>query len=379
MFVDSDKLVFQCDTDAKSGTIKDTFRICEKTFPEGLPLNEFRIGYQWLEPVAHGNHVVMGPFKESAAMLADPSTGKATAGFKMDTLDVYDAWLATENERGGVTVGELTGQQMQLADLPISPLLHIEAAEFSPDGRFLAYSSRSRSVIWDVDAHKRVALMRPFRRVRFSPDNVMFAQYREMQGQPGANYQVDLKTGKAVAGAPYAAEQSQLGDVLFTYKPLDPANETSNVNLEVADGATGAQLWSRHYPAGEPTIRESEDGTVVLSMPVSDSAAQADINHPKAKLVKSSDWMNEWVSHAFFVEVVDSHTGAVRQEIEAPQESDWNQEDRRWADDYGDFLVVHGNNNDCTIYRASDGERVGAFFGRVIAGEGKLPPTAIRK
>ena len=372
LFVDSNKLIFQCDQDAKTGTIKDTFKICESTFPDGLPLNQFKIGYQWLEPVTRGNHVLMGPFKEAAAMLADPSTGKATAGFKLDTLDVYDPWLATENERGGVSVGELTGQQMQSADLPISPLLNIEGADFSPDGRFLAYSSRSRSVIWDLDTHKRVALMRPFRRVHFSPENVMYAQYRDMQGQPGANYQIDLKTGKATAGAPYAAEQRQLGDVLVTFKPLDPAFEVVNTNLQVADGATGAQLWQRRFPADEPTMRESEDGTLVLSTPISDSVAQADINHPKAKLAKSSDWMNEWVSHALFVEVIDSRSGTIRQEFQVPQESGWDEQDRRWADEFGDFLVVHGNHNDSTIYRASNGERVGAFFGRVIAGDGKL-------
>ena len=54
-----------------------------------------------------------------------------------------------------------------------------------------------------------------------------------------------------------------------------------------------------------------------------------------------------------------------------------NEEDRRWAEEYGDFLVVHGNHNDSTIYRASNGERVGAFFGRVIAGAtGKLGLSA---
>ena len=321
LFVDSNKLVFRCDQDYKSGTIKDTFRICENSFPDGLPLNQFKIGYQWIEPVSRGNHVLIGPFKEAAAMLADPSTGKATAGFKLDTLDVFDPWLATENDHGGINVGQLTGQPMQSADLPISPLLEIEDGAISPDGRFLAYSSHSRSVIWDLDTHKRVALMRPFRRVRFSADDVMYAQYRDVQGQPGANYQIDLKTGKAVAGPSYAAEQRQLGDVLITFKPTDPSNENWNTNLQVADVASGVQLWSRHFPADEPTIRESDDGTMVFSFPISDSVAQSDINHPKAKLLKSSDWMNEWVSHALFVEVVDGHTGAVRQELQVPQEA----------------------------------------------------------
>ena len=371
VFVDSDKLVFLCDHGAKSGTIKDTFQVCETTFPDGLPVNNFKIGYQWLEPISKGSHVLMGPFKQAAAMLADPSTGKATAGFKVNTVDVYDPWLATETEGGAVAVSELAGGHAQSAELPTTPLLDIEAAAFSLDGHFLAYSSPSRSVIWDLETHKRVALMRPFRRVNFAADGTMFAQYRPTGEQAGSNYQIDLKTGKATEGAKFALEQYQAGDVMVAFQPRDPTNESSNVDLQVADRTTGAQLWSRHYPSDPPTVHQSEDGTLLLTLPISADAAQADINHPKAKLIKTSDWMNEWVSHAFFVEVVDSHTGAVQRELEVPQEAGWDY-DNRWADLYGDFLVVHGNHNDSTIYRAANGERVGAFFGRVIAGDGKL-------
>jgi hypothetical protein len=33
---------------------------------------------------------------------------------------------------------------------------------------------------------------------------------------------------------------------------------------------------------------------------------------------------------------------------------------------------VHGNSNNSVIYRLSDGQRLGAFYGRAIAGDGKL-------
>ena len=43
-------------------------------------------------------------------------------------------------------------------DLP-SP----RAAAFSPDGRFLAFSVRSRGAIWDLSTGKQLAVIRPFR------------------------------------------------------------------------------------------------------------------------------------------------------------------------------------------------------------------------
>jgi hypothetical protein len=42
------------------------------------------------EPVAHGNHVLIGPLRDSASALVDPSTGKVSATFKFDALDLYD-------------------------------------------------------------------------------------------------------------------------------------------------------------------------------------------------------------------------------------------------------------------------------------------------
>jgi WD40 repeat protein len=373
-FVDSDKLLFECDWDYKSGTSHDTFKMCETSFPDGLPLNDFKIGYQWLEPVSRGSHVLIGPFKENAAVLADPSTGKGTAGFKMDTLDVFDTRLAAENERGGVTLSDLDGQHAESVELPVSPLTDIDAAAFSPDGRFVAYSSRARSSIWDLNTQKRVALMRPFRDVRFSDQNVMFAQYRETHQRPGQNYQIDLKTGKAAEGAKFDIEQMQIGDVLVTFKELGKnPDDSNNVNMQVADGSTGTLLWSRHYPNGAPLVRQYEDGTLMLTSSISSSAAQDDINHPKGKLLKSSDWKGEWVSMGLFIEIVDAHTGEVRREIQVPARWEYgDNEDVRWAALYGDFLVVHGNHNNSDIYRASDGVRLGAFYGRVLTGDGKL-------
>ena len=43
-----------------------------------------------------------------------------------------------------------------------------------------------------------------------------------------------------------------------------------------------------------------------------------------------------------------------------------------WSTLYGDYLVVHGAYNNSVIYRISDGMRLGAFYGRAIAGDGKL-------
>jgi hypothetical protein len=370
-FVDSNKLVFECDLDYKAGSIQDTFRMCETTFPEGFTVNTFKIGYQWLEPVSRGNHVLIGPFKESAAMLTDPATGTASAGFKINSLDIYDQTLATENDRGGLTVGDLSGQHMESVELPVSPMPGVEAAAFSPDGRFLAFSGSARSSIWDLKTQKRVALMRPFRAVRFNDQNVMFAQYKDSQQKTGQNSQIDLKTGKVVEGAKYAIDQFQRGDVMVTFQPMEKSGWTiSNVNLQIADTATGTQLWSKRFFHDVPDVWQSEDGSLLLQIGLNDDTASDEIKHANGKLLKASDWKGDWYSIGQLIEVVDSHTGETRRMLQVPQR--YGGDNQLWSSLYGDYLVVHGNFNNSVIYRVSDGMRMGAFYGRAIAGDGKL-------
>jgi roadblock/LC7 domain-containing protein len=374
VFVDSDKLVYECDRDFGSGGATVTYKICESSFPEGIAVNNFKFGYQWIEQVTHGNHVLIGPFKESAAMLVDPSTGKASAGFKLDSLDIYDNSMASENEHGGVTVGEVGSQQVEAVNLPISPMPRVAAAAFSPDGRFLAYSGRSRSTIWDLSTQKRVALMRPFRAVRFDDQNQMYAQYEESHQKPGQNFHIDLNTGKASEGAKYDFEQMQYGDVLIAVHPLEKTGETDhNTNMQVYDLSSGSLLWSKKFPHDTPVLRATDGDALVLFTDLQLQTAGDEQIHAAGKLIKASDKAGEWIPQGLLVEVVANRTGEIRREIAVPERHEQlGGRDERAAALYGDYLVVRGNYNNSVIYRVSDGVRTGAFYGRAIAGNSEL-------
>lgn len=375
-FVDSSHLLYECNSGYKEGTAADTFELCEATFPDGLFVDTFKIGYQWVEPVAKGSYIVVGPFKDSAAILTDPSTGKGIATFKMDSLDIFGDQLAIENEAGGVTVSSLDGLHAESLLLPVDRMNDVEGAQFSPDGRFLAYSNRARSAIWDVKARKRVGMMRGFRSVRFDDNDQMFAQYPQAGARPGQNFHIDLKTGKATAGPPYAIDQFQRTDVLVTFQPQDKSGGVGeNVILQVADVATGSALWTKRYPHDVPLVREVEDGTVILQMPFIGDTAQGEAKH---KPIKTSDWKNEWISHGLLVELVDSRTGEIKHAFQAPESYQyWNGYDTRSTVVYGDFMVIRGIYNNSTIYSIADGKRLGAFYGRTLTGNGALGLLAV--
>ena len=369
-FVDSNKLVFYCG----DRVINESLKMCESTFPEGNPIHDFPLGYQWMDTVTHGNHVLIGPFRDSASALVDPSTGKASAAFKLNALDLYDQTIASESAGGGVTVGELGNQKMESVELPISPMLDLAAAAFSPDGRFLAFSNRSRSIIWDLDAQKQVALMRPFRAVRFDDEDQMFAQYQESHLKPGQNSHIDLKTGKVTELAKYDQQQIQQGNVLVSTRKMDKFEyDTENTEMDVFDRSSGVKLWSKRFPHEMPILRHTDSGAILLLSDLAWQTAADETGHSHDKLINASDKKGEWLQHGLLVEVLESRTGTVQRQIALPQPRYVDQEhDRRAAVLYGDYLVIYGNDNNSTIYRLSDGQRLGSFFGRAIAGDGKL-------
>jgi WD40 repeat protein len=368
-FVDSDKLVFDCDWGGKA--TGDLYTLCETTFPEGNPVNSFKLGEgQWIWPVTRGNHLLIGPLRDNAAVLIDPSSGKANAGFKLDSLDLYNNVVASETERGSVAVGELSGEHMDSADLPVNSLRGSLVADFSSDGRFLAYSGRTRSSIWDLNAKKQVVLMRPFEAVDFNDQDLMIARYQKSHQKPGQNSLIDLKTGKVSEGSIWDKDQFQCGGVLVkTYTTDKKGNVENAPEMQVVDPATGVKLWSKKFPNGMPIVRRGDGDSLLLVWDLPNDEA----NREKNLLVKTSDKKDQWLERGLLIEVVGARTGELRRKILVPERGPENgSTDYRWASLYGDYLVVRGNLNNSVIYRITDGQRIGAFYGRAVAGDGKL-------
>jgi hypothetical protein len=201
----------------------------------------------------------------------------------------------------------------------------------------------------------------------------MFAQYQPANLRPGQNYHIDLTTGKATAGPPFVLDQIQHGNILIQIQAQDKSGDIGDdVVLQVADAASGNQLWAKKFPHGAPAVWQADDETLVLQMDVNSETADGEIKRVGSKLLKASDWKSEWISAGLLIEVINSRTGEIRRALKAPERnSSWRTE-YRWTSLYGDYLVVHGASNNCVIYRVADGVRLGAFYGWPIAGDGKM-------
>jgi hypothetical protein len=92
--------------------------------------------------------------------------------------------------------------------------------------------------------------------------------------------------------------------------------------------------------------------------------------------VKTSDVMKEWVQRGLLVEIVNARTGEIQRVIHTPTRPEFNDDDR-WPTLFGDYLAIHGNVNNTVVYRVSDGARTAAFYGRVLAADGKRGLVAV--
>jgi WD40 repeat protein len=377
-FVGSNKIAFTCEKAQQQKSGGYLYPICLANFPSGEKLGQFLLGDQWMEPIAQGDYVLIGPVGDNPAVLFDVKSGQPFSAFRMASVDVYDTAYASETPMGQVAVKDLKAGQPQVADLPIRPLSSIAAGGFSPDGKYLAYSNGSRGVVWDLSSNSLVAVVRPFTSLSFTSGGQILMRLKAAHQKPGAIVSFDPATRKSTEGTKFEKHQLIASGKLVTIEQTDKASSEVgwNTELHVADPMTGTELWSRKFPHNTPDVYGTDGDSLLIATNLLSETGENEEGHSGAKLVRTSDTMKEWVQAGLLVEVVNARTGEVERVVHTPTRPTWS-DDERWPALYGDYLAVHGNVNNTVIYRVSDGARTAAFYGRVLAGDGKMGLLAV--
>ncbi|HUB28739.1 MAG TPA: M48 family metalloprotease [Terracidiphilus sp.] len=371
-FVGSDRIVSTCDWTIKTGTVGETMRMCYNTFPAGASIHTFQLPFGWLSSVSSGQSLLFGPTNTSAAVLLDPSAGRVTAGFPMETIDVLGDTLASETPQGGIGLGKLGGQ-VQVTALPITPLANIEASAFSPNGRYLAVSDRARAAEWDLETRKRIAEIGPCRALEIDNQGRLQALPIRHELNPSINPSLDKLMHKYVPGLTARGDPIQYGAIRLRVKPrgiLHSPNE--DVDLEAYDANSEAHLWTTRFEFNVPNIVPADGDKLLFVMGRRSPAGNSEVSRNKKRLIQTSDKQNQLLTEfGTLVEIVSGRTGAVERAIIAPPISSPRREERTAAL-FGNLLAVYGNHNDTAIYRTSDGKRLAGFFGRALAADEQL-------
>jgi hypothetical protein len=375
-FVGSDKMLSTCDWEFKAGTPQDTYKMCYTTFPDGRPLGAFQLPRGWLASVTAGDKVLFGPTNAAAAVILDPAAGKVSEGFKLETVDLVGDEVATELQTGGIAVGPLGGA-MEAVELPATPLATLEASAFSPNGRYLAVSDRARGAEWDVSTGERIALTSPFRSVAIEDDGKMQAQFIHRELKPSIDTNIDRRTHKYLYGLTSIGDPVQYGSIRVRFKPRGMEQRIDqNVNMEAFDALSEARLWSTRFDFQLPEIVPADGDRLLFVMDRQSVTGGAEAARNRKKLIRTSDEAKQlFTEQGTLIEIVSNRTGVVERALVAPQLASYRREERTAAL-FGNLVAVYGNNNNTVIYRASDGARLLAFFGRALAGDEALAMVA---
>jgi len=307
------------------------------------------------------------PLKDDTVGLVDLSRGQLVATAKLPAMDQWATWLAAEDPRGGLEIGELGKPDKTHIPYPVGPLPKIRAAAFSLDGKYLTFSLRNRSAVWQLDTGKQSYLMRPFRSAWIDHDDRLWGLYPKYMGKDpmetilSINLQSDKQLGK------YDDEDWQYRDMQFRFKPMGKDKNTRNhATLEVKKMESQTVVWSRDYPHETPAIWPSEDNRLVLGWDLSNDTARSEIKNyttlqREAQAMKASN-------RGLLIETVNPETGAPEQEVLIPEADlthGWD--DVRRAMVSGEFVLVRGEHSNTVIYKLDTGAKVGEFFGTPLA------------
>ncbi|HEY0795497.1 MAG TPA: M48 family metalloprotease, partial [Acidisarcina sp.] len=280
------------------------------SFPEGKLLKKLAMGDQALERVTQGDYVLLRPVKDSAVGVLDLNTDRILLGMKTKAVDVYSKMLVSETGAGGVlltTRGLVDGgTDVATRELPMSLLGGLQAAAISPDGKFLAVSSATRSGFWQVDTGKRLLYVRPFQGGFFDGNDRFYGDFSKYHQQDRSLVAIDVALGKAgkLSYSP-AKNARSIGDLTVEFVLSGNREDyIHKYDLQVRDWKTNALLWTRTFAHGTPESNTMLQGKeMVLTWAIDSDAANAEMKeHPELKA--QADALPK-KGQGFLVEIVD--------------------------------------------------------------------------
>lgn len=335
------------------------------SFPEGRQLQKINLGFSDLEAVSSGDYVMSRTLKDYAIGLADISTGKYITASHSPTLDVFDGMLLNENKDGSILLAKLGTDRSgdHKVTLPLSPLGSPQASAISPDGRYMALSTRSRGGIWDVATGRAVFTLRAFTRASFAPDGTLFAEFpkddkierRIVQFSPAVHTTKD---------APYKLPDGTTlaNSILLEWK----RDKKGPGQLIAHDPKDNAVLWTRSFDGDEPAHAANVFPTEMLfSFRLKTSFAKARLKEDatlaaQAAAIKDKDSIR-------LLQVVSTATGKVLHEVILSTPARYDGVDG--VNVIGDAVYVTNADNRSLVYSLASGAQLRQLFGYVVAAD----------
>jgi WD40 repeat protein len=299
---------------------------------------------------------------DSKIALADLSGGRYILSSKTSALDLWNQYFVSESFDGSILLATLTDGKVndpKRLPLPNSPLGRLQAVAASPDGRYIAFSSKDRSGVWDMRTGVRYSLMFPFTNVVWTPDGSMYAEFPKTQRleRNVTEINLDKKSSRQLNVKLDDATHMRYG-WLMEWKTIKHAAQLDMHRLN-----DNTVAWNKYFPEGEPHYTGSYGGRdLIFSYPVRSDAAKTALKGNSAlaaelALVKNKD-------NGRVIEVVDASSGKTVGQMVLELPPDYEGVDG--LNRAGDRVFVSGGDNRTLVYSLQTGKQVWQAFGYVV-------------
>ena len=281
-------------------------------FPSGLVISTMMLGSQQIEAATRGNYVFLRPIKAAPLGVFDWGSRTMVAALPEPTgMDIYDKYMVGQLADGQIALSDFPATKMEgKLTLSLGTLGTLGGAAVSPDLRWLAISTHTRSAVWDLSTMERHYLLRAFGGAYFDGGGALYADFPKLGITPRSIVRADLSAVDLKPVHPIdetSLETKQYGRFLLSKIPAGKSR--SEFSLAVQDARDGHTLWTRTFPKLTPgNIEISPDqNRIIFRWLAEQPPAMDEIKKDKA-LKARYDGIAEHIS-TFLLQVLEAETG----------------------------------------------------------------------
>ena len=305
---------------------------------------------------------------ELRSALVDMETSHFLFGSYSTALDLWRGHVATEQPDGAIALGTMREKQVEWTSrmaLPDSRLGALRAVDLSPDGKFLAYSTRDRGGVWDLASGKLLGLLRPFSAVHWTGNATLVGEFEK-----------SAKQDRRLMAFNLASHENHEVNVTVSDDEKDDAHMWYQSFAEWKNGKGHSQqliyhrledgiiLWTRDFPDGYPRWTQSYGGQdLIFSFPLNTDAAKSAMAQDAALKAEASAIRKK--EDGRLIEVVDAGTGKTLARMVFEMPGDY--EGTNGLNRAGDQLYVTGGDNRTLVYSLKTGKQLWQAYGWVRA------------
>lgn len=332
-------------------------------FPSGkVVYKDLNIGGSRLDPVAHGDHVLLRPIKDHPVGIFDLKQNKIVVASKRSAIDLWDDRYLAERLDGDLQVFELgTIKAVEHAQLPDAPLGTVRADAVSADLNWLAISQKTRGAVWNLQSGQRMYHLRGFSAAYFGPDGGLYADFPKYLSTDrtlarAALNNTDIRSEKTIDEKAHTIEA---GRYLLTVTPAKEANMSSDVTFELWDVIDEKAVWNKRVPHERPGYHvDYRANTLVFYWLANSQSAKSAAKEDPAAAASITRFKDK--DSALFFQLFDLDSGKLRAQLALDTGKHSFQVVEATAT--ADRLIIADNQNRVLVY-SFDGQLKGTITG----------------